>query len=126
MKMQGFGAALMAAAVLVGSESGTTAQDKPAPPSAQQLFEAGQYDEAMKSIGEMREKGSAGLPDAFLAAQIALKQTQNDRAKEEFAKLSASDDPVWKLVGESGTAAIENDRDKAVEFAGKAVDTSKS
>jgi hypothetical protein len=90
--------------------------------TAQQLFEAGQYEQALKSLGEMRDKGAAGLPEAFLAAHAALKLNQNDRAKEEFARLTAADDKVWKLVGESATAAVDNDRDRALELAVKAVD----
>ena len=128
MKMKFIGAATLAAVIAFGSDSSlVTAQDKPGPASsAQQLFEAGQYDDALKAIGDMRADGKGGLPEAFLAAQIALKQTQNDRAKEEFARLTESDDAVWKLVGESGTAAVDNDRDRSAELGSKAVDAAKS
>ena len=128
MKMLYPRAAVMVAVVMMaGSGSAATAlQDKPGAASAQQLFEAGQYDEALRSIAAMRDKGNAGPHDAALAAQIALKQTQHDRAKEEFARLAGSDDPVWKLIGESGVAAIENDRDKSAELAAKAVEESKA
>ena len=93
---------------------------------AQQLFEAGQYEPALKSLGEKRDKGGASLPDAFLAAHAALKLNQNDRAKEEFARLTAADDKVWKLVGESATAAVDNDRDRALELAVNAVNEAKA
>jgi tetratricopeptide (TPR) repeat protein len=129
MRMQYLGAAAIAAVVALAGPgmSAADAQDKPGPGSAaQQFFEAGQYDDALKSIGEMREKGNAGPREAFLAAHVALKQSQNDRAKEEFERLKGSDDPVWRLVGESGTAAIENERDKSAELAAKAVEESKS
>ena len=128
MRMQCVGVAILTAVVMVAADSmALAAQDRPGPASpAQQLFEAGQYDDALKSIGEKREKGEAGLPDTFLAAQVALKKTENDRAKDEFSKLKDSDDPVWKAVGESGMAAIENDRDKAVELGKKAVEAAKS
>lgn len=129
MKMPCRSTAAMAVVVaLAGSGiSAADAQDKPGPLSAaQQFFEAGQYEEALKSVSQMREQGSAGLQEAFLAAQIALKQTQNDRAKEEFARLTGSDDPVWRLVGESGIAAIDNDRDRSIELGMKAVEASKS
>ena len=39
-----------------------TNQNQP-PPSAQQLFEAGQYDQTLASIAEMRSKGATGLPE---------------------------------------------------------------
>jgi hypothetical protein len=129
MRMQYLGAAAIAAVVALAGPgtSAADAQDRPGPGSAaQQFFEAGQYDDALRSIGEMREKGNAGPREAFLAAHVALKQTQNDRAKEEFERLKGSDDPVWRLVGESSIAAIENERDKSVELAAKAVEESKS
>lgn len=129
MKMHYPGAAVMAAAVALAGTgpSAVEAQEKPRPPSAaQQFFEAGQYAEALKSIGDMRQQGSAGPAEAFLAAQVALKQTQNDRAKEEFARLTGSDDEVWRLVGESAVAAIDNDRDKSIELGTKAIEAAKS
>lgn len=128
MKMQSVGAAVVAVVVFVGAGAvGLAAQDKPGPAStAQQLFEAGQFDDALNAIGQKREKGEAGLSDAFLAAQVALKHTQNDRAKEEFARLRESDDPVWKSVGESGVASVENDQDKSIELARKAVEAAKA
>lgn len=129
MKMHYPGAAVLAAAVALAGTgtSAVEAQEKPRPSSAaQQFFEAGQYDEALKAVGEMRGQNSAGPAEAFLAAQIALKQTQNDRAKEEFARLTGSDDPVWRLVGESAIAAIDNDRDRSIELGSKAVEAAKS
>jgi tetratricopeptide (TPR) repeat protein len=125
MKMRCLGAAVVAAAVLlVEPEARLRAQDPPQ--SAQQLFDAGQYDEALKSIAQLRAKGNTGLPEAFLAAHAALKLNQNDRAKEEFARLTASDDSIWRLVGESSTAAVDGNRDRAVELANKAVEEVKA
>ena len=120
--------AVVAVAVMVTVDRSAVEAQAPAGPTltAQQFFEAGQYDEALKFIGEMRVKGSAGLPDAFLAAQIALKQTQSERAKEEFARLRDSADPVWKAVGESGLASIENLRDEAAASGAKAVEATKA
>ena len=125
MRKHCVGAAVMATVAALAGAAAAFAQDKPRP-TAQQFFEAGQYDEALKAVGEMREKGSAGLHEAFLAAHIALRQNQNDRAKEEFQRLAESDDPVWRLAGESGTAAIENDRDRSVDRGMQAVEATKS
>jgi tetratricopeptide (TPR) repeat protein len=100
------------------------APQQPAPPvvpPAQQAFEAGQYDRALQLIAELRKTGGAGLPEAFLAAHVLLRQNQNDRAKKEFALLAASNDPVWRLTGESSTAAIDNNLDRAVDLAMQAV-----
>ena len=119
------GAAVMATVGALAGAAAPSTQDKPRP-TAQQFFEAGQYDEALKAVGEMRDKGNAGLNYAFRAAHIALIKNPHARAKEEFQRLAESDDPVWRLAGESGTAAIENDRDRSVERGLQAVEATKS
>jgi tetratricopeptide (TPR) repeat protein len=128
MKIPCPGAAVLAATMALAGPAATAASGPNQQPAAQpqQLFEAGQYEPALKSLGEKRDKGEAGLPDAFLAAHAALKLNQNDRAKEEFARLTAADDKVWKLVGESATAAVDNDRDRALELAVNAVNEAKA
>jgi len=128
MKIQCAGAAVLAVTMALAGPAavGADGQGKQPVVQPQQLFEAGQYEPALKSLGEMRDKGAAGLPEAFLAAHAALKLNQNDRAKEEFARLKDADDPVWRLVGESATAAVDNDRDRALELAVKAVEEAKA
>jgi tetratricopeptide (TPR) repeat protein len=127
MKMQNFGAAVAAAAMIVTAATVLRGQELLAPVSpAQQAFEAGQYDQALKAIGEMRTKGSAGLPETFLAAHVLLRQDQKDKAKEEFEKLASGENPVMRLVGESSRALVDDDRDKSLELAAKAVDQAKS
>jgi tetratricopeptide (TPR) repeat protein len=91
------------------------------PPSPQQLFEAGQYDPAIQAITSARAQGGGGLAEAFLAAHVFLKQSLNDRAKEEFAKLAASEDQIWRQVGESSIAAVDGDFDRATDLATQAV-----
>src|SRR5262245_18600582 len=127
-KIQGLGAALVGAAMALAAPVTVVVRSQDLPPvsQAQQLFEAGQYDQALKAIADQRTKGTAGLPEAFLAAQILPKQDQKDRAKEEFNKLASANDAVWKLVGESSRAAVDDDRDKSMELATKAVDQAKS
>jgi len=125
-KIQGLGAALAAAAMMLSAPAFLRGQDLPPVSQAQQFFEAGQFDQALKAIADMRTKGTAGLSETFLAAQILMKQGQNDRAKDEFGKLASMDDPVLRLVGESSKAALEDDRDKSLELAMKAVDQAKS
>ena len=128
MKIQCPGAAVLAVTMALAGPAAVprSARISSQSAQAQQLFEAGQYEQALKSVGEMRDRGAAGLPEAFLAAHAALRQNQNDRAKEEFARLTAADDPVWRLVGESSTAAVDDDRDRALELARKAVDEAKA
>jgi tetratricopeptide (TPR) repeat protein len=89
--------------------------------SAQQLFEAGQHDQALDAIAKLRERDAAGPADAFLAGQILVKMDQNDRAKEEFTRLAATGDTVWTLIGESATATLDHDQQRALDSATKAV-----
>ena len=92
------------------------------PPNPQQLFEAGQYDQATQAIATSRAQGAVGGPaEAFLAGHVFIRQSLNDRAKEEFAKLVAAEDPIWKQVGESSIAAVDGDFDRAIAVATQAV-----
>ena len=91
-----------------------------APQGPQQLFEAGQYDPAIQSIMTARAQGAGGLAEAFLAAHVFIRQNLNDRAKEEFAKLVASEDQIWKQTGESSIAAVDGNIDGAVDLATQA------
>ena len=92
------------------------------PQSPQQLFEAGQYDQATQvTMNARAQGGAAGLSDAFLAGHVFIRQSLNDRAKEEFAKLVASEDQIWRQTGESSIAAIDGDLDRALDLATQAV-----
>jgi tetratricopeptide (TPR) repeat protein len=106
--------AILTAATVAGAQA-------PAPPNAQQLFEAGQYDQAIAAISAMRAAGGGGLAESFLAGHVYLRQNLNDRAKEEFARLAASEDPIWRQVGESSIAAVDGDVDRAIDLATQAV-----
>ena len=90
------------------------------PPSPQQAFEAGQYDQALQAIAEMRERDAAGIADAFLAGQAQLRRSQADAAKAEFARLVESGDDTWRQVGESSIAAIDQNLDHALAVAAQA------
>jgi len=126
MKIHSVGVALAAAATILIAPTVLRGQDLPPVSPAQQAFEAGQYDQALKAIADLRSKNTAGVPEAFLAAQILLKQDQKDKAKEEFGKLASNENQVLKLVGESSRAFVDDDRDKSLELATKAVDQAKS
>jgi tetratricopeptide (TPR) repeat protein len=88
---------------------------------AQQFFEAGQYDEALQAIAQMRERGEAGPAEAFLAGQVLVRQNRAPEAEKEFASLETVDGPVWMLVGESAVALLQNDNAKALDSASRAV-----
>ncbi len=82
--------------------------------SAQQLFEAGQYGPALQAIAQARQSAPPTPEQAFLAGQVYLRLNQNDNAKGEFARLVASDNPVWHLVGASAVALLDNHLDLAL------------
>ena len=58
----------------------------------------------------------------YLAAQSLVKLDRNDRAAAELTRLRASDNPAWRLIGESGEALIANDAGRAIELARRAIE----
>jgi tetratricopeptide (TPR) repeat protein len=88
--------------------------------SAQKLFEAGKYDPAIQAIASKRQSGSTTPAEDYLAGQIYLRMNQNDKAKQEFARLSSSSDPTWRLIGESAVAFVDNRVDEALDKATQA------
>lgn len=86
-----------------------------ATPSPQKLFEAGQYDQAIQAIQAKRQPPAPSPAESYLAGQVFLRLNQNDNAKQEFARVTASADPVWKLVGESSRALVDNSLDPALD-----------
>lgn len=89
--------------------------------SAQQLFEAGQYEEALHAVAEQREREETGPEVAFLAGHILLRMSQDDNARLEFDRLAESEDQTWKAVGESARALVGSDSERALDLATKAV-----
>jgi tetratricopeptide (TPR) repeat protein len=89
--------------------------------SAQQLFEGGQNDQALREITAGRARGAAGPAEAFLAGQILVKMGRNDEARQEFGTLARTGAPDWVLVGQSSLALLDNDNQRALETATSAV-----
>ena len=87
---------------------------------AQRALESGKYDDALARIAEARERGEAGLVEAFLAGHAQLRRSQNDAAKNDFRALADSDDETWRRVGESSLAQIDGDLDRAQAVATEA------
>ena len=85
-------------------------------PDVQRLFQAGEYTEAVDAARD------ADPASTYLAAQALMKLEQGDRAAAEFARLRASGDPAWALVGESGEALLANNGARALEVARRAAD----
>ena len=101
------------AAVLAWSGSALADDQKP---EVQRLFQSGSYEQAVEAARD-------GDPaSTFLAAQSLMKLNRNDQAAAEMTRLRASDQPGWRLVGESGEAMIANDAGRAIELARRAVE----
>lgn len=100
-------------AALAMYASSVAAEQKP---EVQRLFQSGAYERAVEAAGD-------GDPaSTFIAAQSLLKLDQNDQAVAQMTRLRASENPAWRLIGESGEALIGNDAGRAVELARRAVD----
>jgi tetratricopeptide (TPR) repeat protein len=111
--------------VMTLATTSTAAQDpmpSPVPVSAaQRSFEAGQYDQALQHVNEIRARGEAGTTEAFIGAHVQLRRSQTDLAKAEFSRLVESGDDTWRRVGESSLAYVDQDNDRALAVANEAV-----
>jgi tetratricopeptide (TPR) repeat protein len=85
-------------------------------PEVQRLFQSGSYEQAVNAAKD------ADPASTYIAAQALLKMEQSDRATAEMTRLRASDQPAWRLVGESGEALLANDAGRAVDLARRAVE----
>ena len=85
-------------------------------PEVQRLFQSGAYDEAVQAAQ------NADPASVYVAAQAMVKAEQGDRAREQFSRLRASDDPAWQLIAQSGDALVSGDSGRAVTLARQAVD----
>jgi len=100
-------------AVLAWSGSAMAAEQKP---EVQRLFQSGSYEQAVDAARD-------GDPaSTYLAAQSLMKLDRNDRAVAEMTRLRGSDQPSWRLIGESGEALIANDAGRAIDAARRAVE----
>ncbi len=85
-------------------------------PEVQRLFQSGSYEQAVEAARD-------GDPaSTFLAAQSLMKLDRADRAGAEMTRLRASENPSWRLIGESGEALLANDAGRAVELARRATE----
>ena len=82
----------------------------------QRLFQSGAYDQAVEAARD------ADPASTYLAAQSLLKLDRSDRAVAEMTRLRASENPAWRLIGESGEALIANDAGRAIDLARRAVE----
>ena len=103
----------------------TQAQTPVPPPSAQTLFESGQYQALLEQIAVAKDE--AAPPDAlYLAGQAALKLEPPDRdaAKTAYAQLEGEGDETraWTFIARSATLLIDHAGDPALAAAQQAVE----
>jgi len=85
-------------------------------PEVQRLFQSGSYEQAV-------DAARGGDPaSTFLAAQSLIKLDRTDQAGAQLNQLKSSDQPAWRLVGESSEAMLANDAGRAVQLARQAVE----
>lgn len=102
---------VLVAAVLLGAAAAFAQTG----PSAQQLFEAGQYEPALRALNERREGGASDSADRYLAAQIHVRLNRPAEAKQELEFLTEDPNTVWRPIGESAQALIDKDMARALE-----------
>ena len=100
-------------AALAWSGSAMAAEQKP---EVQRLFQSGAYEQAVEAARD------ADPASTYIAAQALLKLDRSDRATAEMTRLRATDQPAWRLIGESGEALIANDVARASDLARRAVE----
>jgi tetratricopeptide (TPR) repeat protein len=103
-----------AALLVIWAVSGSSIAAQKA--DVQRLFQSGAYEQAVEAARD-------GDPaSTYLAAQSLLRLDRNDRAVAEMTRLRASENPAWRLIGESGEALMANDAGRAIDLARRAVE----
>jgi tetratricopeptide (TPR) repeat protein len=102
----------------------TQAQTPVPPPSAQKLFESGQYEALLERVAAAKDETAP--PDAlYLAGQAALKLEPPDRdaAKTAYERLEGEGDETraWTFVARSAALLIDHAADPALAAAQRAV-----
>lgn len=87
----------------------------------QKLFEAGKYQELVTLVDDTRDQGTVEPSWTYLAGHSYLRMNEARAAKDEFARLEGSDEPVWKEIGESAKLLAEGEEDSALRAAMRAV-----
>ena len=99
---------------LVATTVGLAAQE-----SLQKLYESGNDQAVIDRAGE----GRASSPeDTYLAGLAYLRSERRDNGVAEFRRLSESGDEVWRLIGKSAVARLEQNNDEAISAARQATE----
>lgn len=103
--------ALVACAGLVGAEEQAS--------SARSMLEAGKYQEAVEAVAS---RGDEAAPqEIYVAGQSLNRLDRHGEARDMFRRLDAGDEEnAWTFIGRSAIAAIDGQRDAALEAATRA------
>ena len=117
----------VATLIVLGSLlTGVAATDEP-PKSVQQLFEAGQYQQAVDvARAQLEADPPAGADVVYLLAQSLIKLDDKGGAREALSRLVKLEDAqdTWSAIAQSNIAVIDGDRDSALDHARRAVELS--
>ncbi len=105
---------IFAAIAVVLATSGSAVAEQKA--DVQRLFQSGSYEQAVEAARD------ADPASTFVATQALLKLDRGSQAAAEMSRLKSSDQPSWRLIGESGEALIANDAGRAIELARRAIE----
>jgi tetratricopeptide (TPR) repeat protein len=89
---------------------------------AQTQFEAGQYEQALATLGPELANPAADPWNHFLAVQAYVRMERPADAAPSVAALTGSEHPDWRLVGESIQALNDGNVGGAIERAERAVE----
>lgn len=103
---------LVAALALYGS---SVAADQRA--EVQRLFQSGAYEQ----VADAARDGDPA--STYLAVQALLKLDRGDRAAAELTRLRGSENPAWRLIGESSEALVNNDAAGSLDLARRATES---
>jgi tetratricopeptide (TPR) repeat protein len=114
-----------ASLIVLGSLlTGVAGADDP-PRSVQQLYEAGQYQQAVDLARTQLDADPPAGPDiVFLLAQSLVKLDDKAGAREVLSRLVKPEETpdAWSAVAQSGIAVIDGDQGAALDAARRAVE----
>ncbi len=116
-------AAIAAFAALAGTHAVARTAQQPPAPSAQKLFEAGDYDRALEALKPDSGDASMTTDEHYLASMVLLRKSPPDldRVREELNAVHADGREAWQLTAASAGALVNDDTAAALDSATAAV-----
>jgi tetratricopeptide (TPR) repeat protein len=114
--------AVVAAIVALSGSASVAQNEQTPPPTPQQLFESGEYPQALSALHDRPDDEPMGIADHYLASLILLRTTPPDvaGARRELDTIGEDPDEGWKKVAESARLLLDNKTPEAVAAATEA------